>query len=519
MKLHLSTKSTPRKKSFLFTLIILLPWIFLFPTNAASPFAPATPESQGISSSSLDEIMNEIQWCFDHDFIVGSEILIIKNRRTVLHEAVGWKDREKKRAWELNTICNIRSMSKPVTGAAAQILIDDGVLGLDDAAAEFLIGFDNPNSNMISLKLLLTHRSGLPLSILTSLDDYDSLLSLANATGEMGPQFEPDSKFWYSDAGTEVVGAIVEQISGQRLDHFITKNLLQPLGMDDSFSTSPNGDDDPRWDRMASAYFGAPENWTPFWNPEGKQTFYTFPLGSQSIYSTPVDYAKFLAMWMDEGLALDGQRILTREAVKRTLTPASIMSQLGSNDPMPSGFDGLRVYYGQMSILYCPSEGDDQSTPIIIGHSGSDGTWAWAWPEQDLIVLYFTQSRGQATGIRLETILDQYIIHDGEAPYIPDEYAPYIGSYKGTSTPFRDKIFKIDVLHNKMALNISGYPFFQLKDSDSQGRWYAEAIPSVMVKFEKNANGEISVMRFYDSGQSFRFEKIQSTAVEDWILQ
>src|SRR5205823_12149417 len=142
--------------------------------------------------------------------IVGGELLVIKNRKTVLHEVYGNRDREDKRPMERNTIFNIRSMTKPLTGAAVQILIDEGKVGLDDPVAKYLPGFDNDKSRAITIKQLLEHRSGLPLTIITArIDQFKDLQAQAQAVGEKGPQFKPNEKFWYSDAGSDTAAAVV----------------------------------------------------------------------------------------------------------------------------------------------------------------------------------------------------------------------------------------------------------------------------------------------------------------------
>lgn len=242
------------------------------------------------------------------------------------------------------------------------------------------------------MEQLLTHRSGLPLSILTSLNEYPTLDAMANAVGQRGPQFTPGSRFWYSDAGSDSLGALVEVVSGMSLEAFVRERLLEPLAMRDTFYL--HEPETPRH-RIASLYYGRAGAWTNIWTPAWD--FYPYAWGSQSLYSTPKDYARFLAMLLDRGIA-NGGRILSEAAVERILTPISVMTSLGSAVPHPSGFPHTECYYGQMSVLYQSAVGME-----AFGHSGSDGTWAWAWPEQDLMILYFTQSRGQASGVRLET--------------------------------------------------------------------------------------------------------------------
>lgn len=252
---------------------------------AQTPFPPATPESQGMSSAALAELVTIINGYLARDMVVGAEFLVVKNRHTVLHEVFGWKDRENGEPMEPGTIFNVRSMTKPLTGAAAQMLIDEGLLSLGDTAAAFLPGFDNDASREITIEQLLTHRSGLPTGILASVDDYPDLWSMGNAVGEIGPVFPPGSKFWYSDAGTDALGAVVEQVSGTGLQDFVTSRLLEPLQMGDSFSCSP-GEGHPLWDRVASLYFPYLGVWTKFWEPDGSP-FYPFTWGSQTLYATP----------------------------------------------------------------------------------------------------------------------------------------------------------------------------------------------------------------------------------------
>ncbi len=300
------------------------------------PFPPATPESVGLSGEALGALADEVESYVDRDMVVGAELLVIKDRQTVLHEAFGWRDREAEVPMERDTLFNIRSMTKPITGAAAQTLIDDGLLALDDRVADYLRGFDNEASGEITVEQLLTHTSGLPLTTVQSTDQYDSLGAMADATGEGGPEFEPGSKFWYSDAGTDVLGAVVEVASGMPLADYVGERLLDPLGMHESYY--PGDPDDPRLDRTASLYAGRVGEWTRFWGPEA-EPFYPYAWGSQSLYATPRDYARFLAMWLDEGQA-GGLEVLSPEAVVRTLTPVTAMGSLGSDAALSHAVPG-----------------------------------------------------------------------------------------------------------------------------------------------------------------------------------
>jgi len=468
------------------------------------PFSYVTPESQNMSSEALQQLTGIVQGYVDNERIVGAELMVLKNRYIVLHEVFGWKDRESEVPMEENTLFNIRSMTKPITGAAAQILIDRGELYLDDRVADYLPGFDNELSGNITVQQLLTHQAGLPLTILTSADEYDDLWTMANEVGKIGPEFPPGSKWWYSDAGADVLGGLVEAVSRQSLDSFITENLLQPLGMSDTFYFTSTSQDDPRRERIASLYIGGIGEWNRFWTPE--KPLYPFAWGSQSLYGTALDYAHFLSLWLDNGVV--GNRwVLSKEAVSRTLQPTAPMTMLGSDMRFPTGFYNTDVCYGQMSVLY--TDGDSGEV-VIIGHSGSDGTYAWAWLEHDLIVLYFTQSRGGASGITLEPEIDRLFLHP-ELEEINararEQYAPYLGTYVANFGPFWNTEFKVTVLNGQLAVDIPNQLVFELKEPDSEGKWYFKLIDVLAVSFEKDASGTVAKMKLYEAGEAFELPR------------
>jgi CubicO group peptidase (beta-lactamase class C family) len=388
-------------------------------------------------------------------------------------------------------------MTKPVTGAVVQTLIDEGRLRLDTKAAEYIPGFENEDSLNITVEQLLSHMSGLPLSIIASADEYETLFSLANATGVIGPEFEPGSKFWYSDAGTEVLGAIVEAETGYSLDGFVAERILEPLEMNDAFYYHPATLNDSRRYRIPVLYVGGVGEWMKIWSPD--EPLYPFAFGSQGLYCTPVDYARFLAMWMDDG-RVGSSQLLSPEAVSRTLTPVTKMSSLGSDMPYPTGFYELEAYYGQMAILFSNSVTGE---PGVIGHSGSDGTYAWAWPEQDLMILYFTQSRGSTSGIKLESMIDELLIHPELAEMnaaVRERYADYLGSYTANFGPFRNTEFTVTVQNGRLAVDIPNQLVFELEEPDAEGLRRFSIMPQIAVSFNLGDGGNVTSMSLHDSG-------------------
>jgi CubicO group peptidase (beta-lactamase class C family) len=463
-------------------------------------FPVATPESVGLSDEALAELASEVRGYLESDLAVGAELLVIKDRRTVLHECFGLADRAAEEPWVDGTLCNIRSMTKPLTGAAIQILVDRGELSLDDPVAAYLPGFDTDEAREITVHQLLTHRSGLPLTALTSMDEHASLREMGDAIGARGPEFEPGSRFWYSDSGTDALGAVVEVVSGRTLDTFVREELLSPLGMSESFYYLD--DQDPRRTRIASLYIGGPGSWQRFLDPD-EATFYPFAWGSQSLYSTPEDYARFLAMWMDRGLVGE-RRVLSEDAVARTLTPVSDMSMLGSEARFPTSFRGLEVDYGQMAVLHVPAGSD--GPPRIIGHSGSDGTIAWAWPERDLMILYFTQSRGGSSALRLEEAIDRLLISPesySQVAEVPEELQEYLGTYIADWSTHMKEELVIQYENGSLRLDVPSQMLFELAPTEQEGKWSFAIVPSITVWFERDEQGQVDCLRIHQEPLTF----------------
>ncbi len=349
------------------------------------------------------------------------------------------------------------------------------------------------------------------MTTLKGTDDYESLEAMANAIGEGGPEFEPGSKFWYSDAGADTLGAVIEQASGSSLADFVSERLLGPLGMEETVYLG--GLDEYRLGRVASLYVGRVGEWVRFWGPE-ERPFYPFAWGSQSLYSTPRDYARFLAMWMDGGTA-GGAEVLSPEAVSRTLTPVTAMRGLGSDAPYPTRFDDLAVYHGQMALLHVngdPADGAPPpgAVPSIIGYSGSDGTIAWAWPQRDLIILYFTQSRGGSTAIRLEAEIQRLLLEprNGMAVAVPAAYGELLGTYVADFGPFRDEPFEVLWRDQDLALDIPSQLVFSLDPVGADDeRWTLRDAPDVTVSFARDEAGRVTDLLIDQGGQTFTLPK------------
>ncbi len=456
------------------------------PTSSIE-FPSATPAEMGIAPEAVELLSQRIQQLVDEEAIVGGELMVIKNRRTIFRGAYGWKDREAAEKLETDAVYCIRSMTKPLIGTAVQMLIDEGRLRLDTPVHEVLPSFDGPQTRKITVEHLLTHTGGFPFSTLAQpLNAYPDLAAVAAEAAATPLLFEPGARFEYSDASADTLGAIVAELTGAPPEAFIEDRILDPLGMHDSFALLTP--DAPFRTRIPSAYSGGSGAWSRHWDPSASVIFPIF-LPSQSLYSTTTDYARFLTVWMDQGRVADHQ-LLSSEAIARGLTPQQRIPG------MTSGFPGLDLYYGQQWIVYAAPESDGPQRKVF-GHSGSDGTHAWVWPEQDLIVLLFTQSRGTTAGIALEPTLQRLLVDqvldDPEPASSPEALRAVAGLYWDETA--RSAYYVMTPKGGGLILERPGRMRMTLKPGDTPGRYVHEAGAPAWVEFVRDEAGAVTAMR------------------------
>jgi len=255
-----------------------------------SVFQYARPETVGISSASLQRIGDEIeQWVRNGD-IVGAEWLVIKDRKIVMHEAVGWKDLEDNIPMTINTIFRIQSMTKPVVGTCILMLAQEGKLELSNPVSKFLPAFDNEKSREITLRHLLTHTGGFAEGRDFSFKKYNSLNEAVEEIGTMGPQSPPGARYQYSNLGYAVLGALVAEVSGIPVEDFIQARILTPLGMADTLCNLTM--DDPRRKRVSSTYANTIFGPWKYWDNTEPQVM-TYFRACGGMYSTPDGHPKY----------------------------------------------------------------------------------------------------------------------------------------------------------------------------------------------------------------------------------
>lgn len=463
--------------------------VFAFPVCAQTQdaFPRTAPESVGLSPAALKDLSASVKALIDNDQAPGAEFLVIKNRRTVLHEAFGFKDRDGNKPMELNTLFCIRSMTKPVVGAAMQMLIDEGKVSLDDRISRYLPSFDNDKSREITVAQALTHTSGLPYSQFLSrpLSDFRSVREVADDAGAHGPDFPPGSDFSYSDEGADTITALIEIISGQSAEQFLAERLFKPLGMADAVCILKEGD--PRRDRTCSNYVGSAGAWSRYWDPS-KPPIFDYFLGSQALYDTPVDYAKFLALWMDGG-KVGGRALLSPAAVARALKPANQW------EGFPTGLGDAQVWYGQLMFLYIDPALPEDHRVIAFGHGGSDGTWAWAWPDRDLMAFYFTQGRGGLSGIDVEAAIERTLINPGAAQPLANQGADATDLDRLTGYYWDDDEQMYRLVSRKgdgLQIEVPGKTVDPLRTGKAPQTWTLSIQPQVVISFDLDAAGPAS---------------------------
>src|SRR5262249_19249631 len=141
------------------------------------------------------------------------------------------------------------------------------------------------------------------------------------------------------------------------------------------------------------------------------------------------------------------------------------------------------------------------------GHGGSDGTGAWAFPAENLIVCYFTQSRGQVSTIRLETTIQDALVQGEGAGKVPDEMKPLIGTYYANFGPHKNTPFQVVFRCGKLALDHPSQLVFELREPDKEGRRRFVFTDTVAVSFKKNSEGKVLALVLHQSGMSFELPR------------
>jgi CubicO group peptidase (beta-lactamase class C family) len=454
------------------------------------PLAQATPAQE---PGALTKLSHLVQSLVEEEEIVGAELLVIQDGKPILHEAYGWRDRESELPMATGSVFCVRSMTKPLIGASILMLAEEGLLGLDDKISQYLPYFDEDTTRDITIEQLLQHTSGLPMSLIMNrnLTDLDGIQAVAQLGGGYALSFTPGSAFQYSDQGTDTLTALIEVVSGVPAADFVQKRLLDPLGMRDTATVMSK--DHALRERGCSKYLGTRSHWTRFWSTDQPPLFQFF-LGSQGLYSTLPDYARFLDLYLQGG-KIGEKQLLGAPLVRKTLTPGPF--PLGS----PTGLPGLRTDYGCLMQLWTgPVQEGDGRELVAFGHTGSDGTHAWAFPKQNAMALYFTQSRGTLSGLRVEAALGELFLG---VPVVAAPTAPPLEPFLGYYWENSDDDYRAIVRDGEsLALEVPGRAVLALTYAGGD-RWTVQQEAEALV-FDRAESGEVTGFHMGDH-KEFRF--------------
>lgn len=337
-------------------------------------------------------------------FVPGALIAVGRGLDAPTYYADGTVALDSERLVDADTLWRIYSMTKPITGMATMMLIEDGLISLDQNIADFLPAFADPQvlidpdngmetrpaSGPITIRHLLTHTAGLGYTIVTTgplLAEYqrlglepgvimhepssvvarrpDSLEEFADRLATLPIVADPGTKWSYS-VSIDLLGRIIEVVAGMPFDAFLRQRLFDPLGMSDTFFQVP-ADKEERMTASYTLFAGEPVRVDP-----AQGSVYAlpprYPYGGAGLVSSARDYDRFLAMLLGEG-ALGDVRVM------ETAT-----AQLAMSDLLPSGVDKTAMYYesgfgaaGRVTIEP-GAAGEGIGT---YGWGGAAGTVAW----------------------------------------------------------------------------------------------------------------------------------------------
>ena len=363
----------------------------------------ATPEDVGLSSVALENIGPAMQTLVDSGRTGGIMTLVARHGKVVHWEAHGWRVLGED-PLAPNDIFRIYSMTKPVIGVATMMLVEDGQVSLDDEVADYIPSFadvrvyqaeggNRPPTRAITILDLLTHTSGLTYGEFgqTAVDSIYTAAGIPfDLEGDLAanvdliaslPLLADPGVDWNYSVAFDVLGRVIEVVSGLPLDEFLQDRLLEPLGMIDTGFQVPSD----KLDRLTAMYTPGDSGLEVMDSPTDGE--FTRPLiwlaGGHGLTSTASDYLRFALMLLNEG-ELDGVRILEPETV-RSIRRNHLADELIPIDFIPDhGFGlGVAVAVGERPDLYW--------------WLGVANTYFWIDPHEDLIGFAWTQFQPAAT--------------------------------------------------------------------------------------------------------------------------
>ena len=347
----------------------------------------ADPASAGMSTERLSNALRLLETETSSGRVLAASILVARDERIVLHRGFGRLAPDPgSRTVSPDTIFLLASITKPVTSCAMMLLVERGMVSLDDPVSHYLPEFKGDDRRNTRVRDLLSHTSGLPdmLPENTELRRAHAPLSEFVRRAMTTPLlFAPRTDFRYQSMGILLAAEIVERVSGKRLRDFLKREIFDPLGMRSSalglggFKIA-----DTAWCQTSGSSadlerFGAN---SPYWRDMGH------PWGG--MHSTTNDLGILLQTFLNGG-AYGGVRVFSPTTV------AAMIRDQNTSIAKPWGLGwGLAT-----SPVWCYF--GDLASPRTFGHSGATGTVAWADPDRRLVCVILTTRPSGADNGRL----------------------------------------------------------------------------------------------------------------------
>jgi len=379
--------------------------------------ATIQPESVGLSSTRLAKIGPWMQRLVDDRKLAGLSVAVLRHGELAYVAATGLADIAREQPFTRDTLVRIYSMTKPLTSVAIMMLYEDGRFQLDDAIARFLPGFATmrvcvggsrarpetvPAARDITFRDLLTHTSGLTYGFMDAtlvdalyrdngIDFQISPLALADLVEKVAklPLLAQPGTAWNYSIATDVLGRLVEVMSGQPFDVFLQTRVLAPLGMTETgFRVGEDA-----VPRLATLYTRGADGTPAIMDDPPTSIFLKsrLPSGGGGLVSTLDDYLRFCRFMLNQG-ELAGVRLLGRKTVE-LMTRNHLegdLAALGQPRFAESSYAGIGFGLG-VSVMLDPARAQILGSPGEYAWGGAASTAFWIDPAEDMAVVLLTQ--------------------------------------------------------------------------------------------------------------------------------
>lgn len=402
-----------------------------FISNGQSKIESVAKPDASIDYKKLSNIDTLINGYIHRKWVNGVVTIIVKNGKVIQNKGYGYSDVANKKMMQPNSIFRIASQTKAIVSAGILMLFDEGKLSLSDPVSKYLPGFANakvldkfneedttyttvPANRSVTIKDLLTHSSGIDYPgigtdkmkaiyakahIPSGLGDVDqNLVATMNKLGGLPLSFQPGTQ-WRYGLSVDVLGAVIEIISGTDLESFLRKNILGPLGMEDTWFNLPAD----KSNRLTSVYSEDSLQHIIPWDKKATGIDPAYPLikknyfsGGAGLSSTAMDYAIFLQMIMNGG-SYNGQKILSKRVVEMML-----------HNQLDFPFSGSNYFGLGFELVSDKGSASQPRNEGTFDWGGFFGTTYWADPKEHLIVLFMTQQTPNSHG-ELEQKFEQIL--------------------------------------------------------------------------------------------------------------